>query len=355
MTVAFRKLGRTGLDVSAIGLGTEHLERQGETMDNVLRTAADAGLNYIDLVYIEPDFWDDFGPVLRPYRDEFILAVHWGGGPRYDMEYSQRCFDDVLSRVGNDYAEVAMLTMVDTERKWDVWAQEAVERLLRYKEQGHLGYIGMSTHYAPMALKAVNSGLIDVLMYPLNLTSHVVEPEIAVCQACADQGVGLVAMKPYRGGTLFVADGKSSGITPAQCLHYVLSLPVSTTVPGVKNAEELRVALHYWEATDEEKDCSLVLTDVHRYLVGSCTSCNHCLPCPQDIDIAQVMGLVFWAQWGLEEDNDEKAEILAAYAALPVKASECIECGDCMERCPFEVDVIARMRKAVEIFEANAA
>ena len=114
-----------------------------------------------------------------------------------------------------------------------------MEHLLRYKERGHIGAIAMSTHRAPMALKAVNSGLIDALMFPLNLTSHVVEPEIELCQACVDQGIGLVAMKPYRGGTLFVADGEPSGITPAQCLHYVLSLPVSTTVPGIKNVEEL--------------------------------------------------------------------------------------------------------------------
>ena len=348
----YRKLGRTGLAVSVIGVGTEHLERKRETMDSVLHKAVDAGVNYVDLLYIEPDYWDLFGPVLRLYRDKLVLAAHWGGGPRYDMDYCRRTFANILSCVGNYYVEVAMLTMVDTERKWNVWAQAAMEHLLRYKERGHIGAIAMSTHRAPMALKAVNSGLIDALLFPLNLTSHVVEPEIALCQACADQGIGLVAMKPYRGGTLFVADGEPSGITPAQCLHYVLSLPVSTTVPGVKNVEELRAALHYWEATDEEKNYGPVLTDVHRYLEGRCTSCNHCLPCPQEIDIAQVMGLVFWAQWALEEDNDEKEEILTAYAALQAKASECVECGDCMERCPFEVGIIAKMRTAAEVFES---
>ncbi len=348
----YRKLGRTGLDVGVIGLGTEHLEQQKDTMDVVLRTAVEAGVNYVDLLHIGPDYWDLFGPVLRPYRDKLVLAAHWGGGPRYDVDYCQRTFANILSCVGNDYAEVAMLTMVDTERKWNEWVKESLEHLRRYQEQGRIRAIGMSTHRPPMALKAVNSGLIDVLMFPLNLTSHIVEPELAVCQACADQDVGLVAMKPYRGGSLFVADGKPSGITPAQCLHYVLSLPVSTTVPGVKNFEELRAALHYREATDEEKDYSPAQPDVHRYLEGWCTYCNHCLPCPVDIDIAQVMSLEFWAQWALEEDNDEKEEILAAYAALQVKASECFECGDCMERCPFGVDIIARMQKAAEVFES---
>jgi predicted aldo/keto reductase-like oxidoreductase len=351
----YRELGRTGLQVGAIGLGTEHMTLERETMERVLRTAVDAGLNYVDVLFIDATgddvgFWDNFGPALRPYRNKLILAAHWGGGPRYDMEYCQRCFEDVLARVGNDYAEVGLLTMVDTERKWNVWAQESIQHLLRYKEQGRIGAIGMSTHVAPIALKAVDSGLIDVLMYPLNLTSHALEQDSTVCQACADHDVGLVAMKPYRGGTLLVADGKPSGITPAQCLEYVLSLPVATTVPGAKNAEELRAALHYWAATEEEKDYGAVLATAQRSLMGECTHCNHCLPCPQSIDISQTIGLVAWSGWA-RIDTDEGQEMLAAYAALPIKASACIECGDCMDRCPFEVDVIAQMQRAVEVFE----
>jgi predicted aldo/keto reductase-like oxidoreductase len=351
----YREFGRTGLQVGAIGLGTEHMTLERETMERVLRTAVDAGLNYVDVLFIDATgddagFWENFGPALRPYRDKLILAAHWGAGPRYDMDYCQRCFEDVLARVGNDCAEVGLLTMVDTERKWDVWAQESIEHLLRYKEQGRIGAIGMSTHVAPIALKAVASGLIDVLMVPLNLTSHAIKQAGTVCQACTDQKVGLVAMKPYRGGTLLVTDGKPSGITPAQCLDYVLSLPVATTVPGVKNAQELRAALHYWEATEEEKDYGAVLATVQRNLMGECTHCNHCLPCPQNIDIGQTLGLVAWSQWA-RVDTDEGHEMLAAYAALPIKASACIECGDCMDRCPFEVDVIAQMQRAVEIFE----
>ena len=107
----FRQLGRTGLDVSAIGLGTEHLERQRETMDSVLGTAVDAGLNYVDLLHIAPDYWDEFGPVLRPYREKLVLAAHWGSGPHYEMGYCRRCFENILACVGNDYAEVGLLTM----------------------------------------------------------------------------------------------------------------------------------------------------------------------------------------------------------------------------------------------------
>lgn len=63
----YRRLGTTGLEVGVIGLGTEHLERSPEVWDSVLGGAIEAGVNYVDLLYIGPDYWDEFGPVLRPY------------------------------------------------------------------------------------------------------------------------------------------------------------------------------------------------------------------------------------------------------------------------------------------------
>lgn len=348
MTMEYRKLGRTSLDVSAIGLGTEHLEQSRETRDEVLRTAVEAGVNYVDLLYVETDYWEDFGPVLRPYRNNLVLAVHWGSGPRYDLDFCQHTFANILSRVGNDYVEVAMMTMVDEEGRWDGWVHESLEHLRRYQEQGHVGYVGGSAHDTSIAIQAVNSGLLDVLMFPVNMVGHSDEENGALYQACVEQGVGLVAMKPYHGGTLFFADGRPTGITPTQCLSYVLSLPVSTTVPGVKNAKELGATLHYLEATDEEKDYRPVIADIHGFLAGQCVYCDHCLPCPQGIPVGGMIWLLDYSQGGVTD------ELMGWYSDYPAKASECIECGDCMERCPFEVDVIAKMRQAVEVFEANA-
>ena len=65
-----------------------------------------------------------------------------------------------------------------------------------------------------------------------------------------EHGVSLVAMKPYHGGTLFWANGQPTGLTPAQCLHYVFSLPVATAVPGPKTLEEWQATLRAAEASE---------------------------------------------------------------------------------------------------------
>jgi predicted aldo/keto reductase-like oxidoreductase len=157
--------------------------------------------------------------------------------------------------------------------------------------------------------------------------------------------VALVAMKPYAAGVLFRENPSSIVLTPVQCLSYALAQPaVCTAVPGCKNVAEMRAALAFLEASEEEKDFSAINSNPLWKLKGSCMYCNHCLPCPVTIDIGAVTKLADTAAIGSIDS------VRAAYGALPVKASACIECGDCVERCPFGVDVIASMNRAVTLF-----
>jgi predicted aldo/keto reductase-like oxidoreductase len=200
-----------------------------------------------------------------------------------------------------------------------------------------------------MATKLVHSGLLDVFMFGVNLTTHDREQHQDLYRACQEQGVGLVAMKPYFGGTLLTIDGKATSLTPVQCLSYVLSQPVSTTVPGVRSAAEMRAALAYCTASESERDHRPALEQMYHDLEGHCVYCNHCLPCPQEINIATAMTIIDWATWSV---NDELREW---YASLKAKPSDCIECGQCVERCPFDVDIIAKMRHGAALFEGQAA
>jgi hypothetical protein len=340
----YRKLGNTSLKVSAIGLGTEHLTSQPkETIHNVLHTAVEAGINYIDLLWENPEWWANFEPVFPQFRNRFILAAHWGG----DLNQVEKChqnFDGILTRLCNDHADIGFVTMVDTDVKWRGPAHEALARLIRYKEQGRIGYIGVSSHYGQIARKMVESGLIDMLMVPVNMFRDQDVENKNLYQACNDHGVGLVAMKPYAGGSIFI---KTPAISPVQCISYALSQPISTAVTGVKSVNELQAAVDYCKASEDEKNYQAVLANIQHYLVGDCVYCNHCLPCPQNINIGLMIHIADTFQYFPEE------EIQAEYETFPIKASDCIECGDCLERCPFNVDIVARLRQVVEYLETH--
>jgi hypothetical protein len=156
-------------------------------------------------------------------------------------------------------------------------------------------------------------------------------------------------MKPYHGGTLFTVNGKPSGITPEQCLEYVFSLPVATAVPGPRNVTEWQATLRYMEATEEERDYRPVLGDLRGRLAGQCVYCHHCLPCPEGIEVG-------WVLWHVDQTlSRDLAQVKEWYAGFPVKASACVECGICVERCPFDVDIISKVHEAVALFEGQAA
>jgi len=246
-----------------------------------------------------------------------------------------------------------------------------LELALQLKKEGKARLIGLSSHSVPVALKVVKSGYIDVLMFPINpafdtlpgeLKARVSLREILYYQspfadkgsmpertelyhACAIRGVGIVVMKPYAAGVLFRENPSSIILAPIQCINYALSQPaVCTVVPGCKSVAEMRAALAFLDATDEEKDYSSINVNSMWKLRGSCMYCNHCLPCPVGLDIGTATRITDTAGYGVTDN------IISEYDALSVKASDCTECGECMERCPFGVDVISNMTRAVDIF-----
>jgi predicted aldo/keto reductase-like oxidoreductase len=106
-------------------------------------------------------------------------------------------------------------------------------------------------------------------------------------------------------------------------------------------------AVNYLNLSEAEKDFSEIIKAGRSSLSGQCMYCNHCLPCPAEIDIAATLRLLDIASLDASSMPDSVKE---QYDALDNTASACIECGACEERCPFDVPVIERMQRAVELF-----
>lgn len=373
----YRALGRTDQKVSALGLGTEYLINQTpEQVAAVIHAALDRGINYFDLFFAQPQFRDNMGAAFVGRRHDALLAAHLGSidnNGQYDRTRepatAEHFYNDFLRRYNTDYVDVCFLHNVDAQNDYDaVMRDEGLLGLaLRLKESGKARHLGFSGHSIVTSLAAVESGIIDVLMFPVNLAGHAVPGRKPLFQACADRGVALVAMKPYGGGRLLreehtlklesfqtgaewrrdedkeVEIERQVRITPVQCLSYVLAQTgVSTIVPGCKDIAELDAAFAVLGAEPKVRDFAPVLSDFAQYIEGECVYCNHCLPCPAGIDIGQTIRLMDSASGTAQADS----ALLASYSALASQSADCVECGDCTERCPFGVDAMGRVADA---------
>jgi predicted aldo/keto reductase-like oxidoreductase len=208
----------------------------------------------------------------------------------------------------------------------------------------------MASHNVAVAKTAVLSGKIDVLMFPVNLYQHYGKAERrSLLETCVQEGVGVVAMKAYYGGRLLGTEYNPTAITPSQCLEYVLQQEVSTIAVGARNAEHMRQAVSYLEAKAEDRNYSHIPDEMEKWLRGLCVQCKHCLPCPVEINIPNLLWLLDYADHYGHVPRGPRA-YHDRYGKLMVKASACTECGLCEERCPFGVEVTGKMRHAVDVF-----
>lgn len=378
----YRKLGKTGLEVSEIGLGCEGFnERDDDFTNEMFALALEQGVNCMDLYSPNPDLHRRIGNIIHKIRNRFILQGHlctiWQDGQykaTRNIEEVKTAFEMLLHNLNTDYIDIGMIHYVDSIK---TWKQIAEGDIMKYAQQqkalGKIRHIGMSSHNPEVALEAVNSGLIEVLMFSVNPCYDLLpadencenlwaessyekalvnmDPEREkLYETCQKKGVGITVMKAFGGGDLlseYSPAGKA--MTPVQCIHYALTRPAAATVfSGVRSMDDLKKSLQYEFASDEEKDYASIFATFHNISwQGHCMYCGHCAPCPQHIDIASVIKFLNLAK---NEINEIPETVRQHYDVLPAKAGDCITCGSCEKRCPFGVSIIESMKEAKKVF-----
>ncbi len=376
----YRRLGKTGLNVSEIGFGGEWLERHPEESGiELIRHAGDLGINIIDCWMPDPKSRDIIGKAIAPCRDKWFVQGHIGStwqNEQYvrtrDMRYVKPAFEDLLTRIGGGYIDLGMIHYVDSAEDWDVCMNtEYITYVKELHEKGLIRHIGLSTHNPRIAKRAAESGFIEMILFSINPAFDMkpagenlddlfgeyekglagIDPERAeLYRLCEERDVGITVMKGFFGGALFDPKRSPFGVafTPCQCIHYALTRPgVASILCGYDTAAQADEAVSYETASDEEKDYASVIASAPFHAVkGQCTYCGHCSPCPMEIDIAMVNKF-----YDLASARPEVPEsVRAHYTSLGHTASECIGCRGCEERCPFGVPVAERMVKTAELF-----
>ena len=317
---------------------------------------------------------------LEGRREKFIIQGHLctvfedGQYTRTrDIGKTRRSFEDLLERLHTDYIDVGMIHYVDSEEDFrTVFEGPVLAYAKDLKENGVIRHIGMSSHNPKVAVKAAESGFVEMILFSINPAFDMlpasenidtmfadefdknlkgIDPDRArLYKVCEQNDVGITVMKGFAGGRLFDEKRSPFGVTltPVQCIHYALTRPaVCSIMCGYDTKEQIDAATAYENASEEEKDYASILANapLHSYR-GECTYCGHCKPCVSDLDIAMINKFYDLATM----QPTVPATVQSHYELLKHKASECIGCQACESRCPFGVPIAERMKKTAELF-----
>jgi predicted aldo/keto reductase-like oxidoreductase len=360
----------------------EHLDNKPyETAESVINTALDQGINIMDLFMPGEKVRQNIGRVLAGKRDKVLIQGHVGStdiNEQYDksrdLKTVKKYFDNLLHCLNTDYIDFGMLFFIDSEKDFtDVFEGDSLPYALELKKQGKIRALGASSHNPVIARKVVQTGLIDLLMFSINpafdmaaadtyvldyLEGKVdiekkLDPDrAALYRLCEQKGTAITVMKTLGAGKIISAEhtpfGKPLSVT--QCIHYALTRPaVVSALIGCGTAQQVLEAVGYLDANEGERDYSAAIKDFQGSMKGSCVYCNHCLPCPAQIDIACVNKYLDIA---LLDEMNIPPYVASHYRSLEHRAAECTACGGCEDRCPFSVPVIQNMNKAAALFGA---
>lgn len=232
-----RRLGRTGLAVSELGLGAMDTPHSPEAIDTVM-TALDLGIDFIDTARDYEGSEHLLGEVIRRRGEkDFVLGSktfrHSANGSQYEIDRSLRV-------LGVERIDLYQLHDISTPAAWDEVMGEdgALEGLKTARYRGLIGHIGISSHHLDIAERAITCGEFDTVMIEYSAFFPQSAPLIGLA---AERDVGVIVMRPLGGSGRTstmrgrLAAGYSGPLTPANLLRYVLSHPgVSVAIPGAR-------------------------------------------------------------------------------------------------------------------------
>ncbi len=331
----YRVLGKTGLNISRMGLGGIPIQRiDAEGTKQLIYQLMEAGVNYIDTARGYTVSEQYLGYALEGIRDKFVLATKSMARTKDAMA---KDIDISLGNLKTDFIDLYQVHNPNlTQLEQVIGEGGALEALLEAKAQGKIGHIGLTAHSLEVFEKALELPWVETVMFPYNIVeNHGVE----LIRKANEKNIGFVTMKPLAGGAIEDA---------TLAMRFLVSDPnVTVIIPGMADAKEIQQNLAACSdlspLTQEELDKMQAVRDT----LGTqfCRRCNYCAPCTVGINIPSVFLFQgYLDRYGLTDWAKDR------YNSMAVKASACVDCGACEGRCPYDLPIRSMLKDAVRKF-----
>jgi aryl-alcohol dehydrogenase-like predicted oxidoreductase len=314
-------LGKSGLKVSRPAFGALPIHRVPvDAAVTILRRAADNGITYFDTARLYSDSEKKLGIAFAGTRKNLIISSKSMSDTKEGILADLKI---TLEGLQTDYLDLYQFHNPKTvPMPGD--GTERYETLAALKKSGVIRALGITSHSLKNAHLALESGLYDTLQFPFSpLATEEEEALAARARACQ---VGFIAMKALAGGLI---DNIPAAV--AYIGHFDNVVPIW----GVQSIKELDDFLNLsknppvWDASVAGQIEALKKTLGAHF----CRGCGYCLPCPQEIDIpfiARMDRLIRRAPW--------RTYATEAWIKKMSLAADCINCGACASRCPYQLN-----------------
>lgn len=330
-----RRLGRTNLEVTQIGFGGIPIDKKSRReSEQTVQRAIDLGINFFDTARAYGTSEEKIGSVLGkgPFTGHLASKTYQRdrSGALSDIERS-------LKNLQVKKIDLYQIHQVDDEEtlKRIMGPRGALGGLKEAKRAGRIDWIGVSGHRPDVLCKAIETEEFDTVQAPVNIVDHFIfDTEKILLPLARKLDLGIIAMKPLAGGIL-----KDT----SRALRFALAQEVDVVIPGMGNPSEVQEAVSVGTNYRPLSSLELAGLSLEAKDLGTefCRQCEYCLPCPSGIDIPSVFRLE-----GYYDRYDSTEWARQQYRPLTTKIAECQQCGECESRCPYQLPIPQKLKKA---------
>lgn len=369
----YRTLGKSGIKLSNLGFGCMRFpvidNDQGKInepeSEKMLVEAVNNGVNYLDTAYTYHQGTSEYfvGKFLKKgYRKKIYLATKlpvWEVVKKSDLD---RLLDEQLKKLKTDHIDFYLLHAL-TKSRWENLIKTSVFDFMDIAvKSGRVSYFGFSFHDDLPAFKEiVDAYNWDFCQIQYNFMDVEFQAGEEGLKYAAGKGLGVIIMEPLRGGYLTnnlpewiknIWNSDESNNRPADMsLRWLWDYPeISLVLSGMNSMEQVKenckTAASAMPGSMSKDELQVIRKVRNEYLERQmipCTNCNYCIPCPEGVDIP---GLFSYYNEGKMYDNFTIARtrysIMVKEEARPGK---CVECGECLEKCPRQIDIPDELKK----------